>query len=883
MDEITVSSPFLGLGVTIGNLAVWSGLFFSIATVFFYTRAMLRDMRRPAVSEEQRRDDKRREETNRTRRAGNGRDRNHRPAKNAPADTNPYDQVTDAMGLLGRRFFYATCAAVVVGALSLWGLILSHQYAVHYIWKNSNNALHFGYRFASFWGDQEGTFFLWALYNLAYGTVLIRRAPQDERWVMPFFGLVNISLFTLMAFMNPFWMHNPKEVHQQLTQMGAPAEVLALLPSNFGQHLNYYFGWAKYLRMVDGKGLNESLQNPWMVIHPPTLFLGYAGMMVPSAFALGALMRRDYDRWTTQAASWLTFSWGVLGTGIFLGAYWAYETLGWGGYWSWDPVENSSIIPWFVGTALMHGLLAQRVRGNYKQANLFLGVALGISVLLGSFLVRSGVLSDVSVHSFASPQFSVFCTLVAALAIYTVLGLGIWLWRYKDIDGEIAYEHVWERHFGFFLGLIVLSATALVITFGVTLPVWGPWLRGGEKTTVDYTFYNKALLPVTFVLVLLMGLTPLMPWRKVREDRALKPMALTVLIGMGVTTLFFLFAAIYAWQGGFSTQNDPAYLAFGILMALALAPNFQFLFRSFRTGVLQTGPWLAHIGFIMMLGGVVVTSRFNSTKMVEKLEVGQSVTALGREFTFLGQRGPQGPADRDRVLIDMKMPDGKVVHFAPKLFVSKQTGQTMAWPELRHEWFGGLWGDLYIEPTGVDVSNVVGANEIKKEEPALLRVQRRSTDPADEVVVTFHGLDTAGLQQEMRTPSGKPAMIYGLLTVAVNGKAQEIRAPMRVGPGEGEAPFKFDPIPVPLRGLNQGTPYSLLFKTNMQPSNLQAEVQLAPQDGVPQGYFQILHVPGIHLLWFGCYIMIAGMAISFRRRSLLARRPVLVRADPAHG
>ncbi|MBM3458238.1 MAG: hypothetical protein FJX77_06870, partial [Armatimonadetes bacterium] len=770
MNDISFSSPFLGLGVTLGNLAIWLGLGSALLAVGFYWAAMLRAMRRPTpvVSPDQPIEN-----------GGERKKRAGRAGKNgshAATPPDPYERRTEQLGLWGRRAFLVTCLCTVVGSLCLWSLILTQQYSLHYIWKNSNNALAFGYRFASFWGDQEGTFFLWGLYNTGLGLVLLRRAREDERWVMPFFGLVNVSLFSLLSFMNPFWFEDPAGIREMLTREQAPAEVMGLLPSGFWEQLSYYFGWAKYLKMLDGKGLNESLQNPWMVIHPPTLFLGYSSLMIPASYALGALMRRDYDGWATRAASWLTFAWGILGTGIFLGAYWAYETLGWGGYWSWDPVENSSIIPWLTGTALLHGLIAQRVRGNYKQANLFLGVMLGVSVLLGSFLVRSGVLSEVSVHSFASPQQSVFWTLVAALTIWFLLGMGIWFWRYRDIQGEIAYENVWERHFGFFLGLIVLSAIALIVTFGVTLPVWGPWLRGGEKASVEYTFYNKALLPVIFMTVLLMGITPLMPWRKVREDAGLKPIALGVLIGMGVVGLFFLFAALYAWQGGFTTQNDPAYLAFGLMVVLALIPNFQFLFRSTRAGILQTGPWLAHIGFILMLGGVVVTSRFNTTQMVTKLEMGQSVRILGREFSFQGQRAPSGPADRDRLLIDMKMPDGKVIHFAPKLFISKQdraNPQTMAWPEIRHEWFGGLWGDLYVSPSGVDLSNMAGVKELHKEEPAVIKVQRRSTDPEEEVSVIFHGLDTAELQREMKQQTGKPAKIYGLLTVEIAGNKRE--------------------------------------------------------------------------------------------------------------
>ena len=875
LSEFLYRSQVMGFAVTLGNFAIWLGLAAAVACTLCYWGGMLRLVRAARGAEPVP--------------AANG-GKNGNGKKNGEAEL-PTPRAT----LWGRRFFIATCAFAIVGSLALWTLIFTQNYNIAYIWANSNKAIAPGFRFASFWSNQEGTFFLWALYNAVIGWVFLRRSRPDEAWVMPFFTLVNVSLFTLLTFMNPFWHHSPEQVRTDLKEMGVPESMLGFLPAGLGQQIAYYLGWGQYVEMRDGKGLNEQLQNFWMVIHPPTLFVGYSSMMVPSCFALGALMRRDYDGWVSRAFPWLLFSWLILGIGIFLGAYWAYETLGWGGYWSWDPVENSSIIPWVVGTALLHGMVAQRNRGNFKQANLFLGAFTGVAVLLGSFLVRSGVLSDVSVHSFASPQQSVFNTLLTILILWFVVSLIIWVVRFRDIQSEIAYENVWERHFGFFLGLIVLTAMGLVITFGVTMPVWKPWITpGAETTSVEHTFYNRALLPVTFMMAVLMAITPLMPWKQVREKaRPLKPFTITVLVLSGLLTLAFGVCAVHAWRNGFRSHtdtppgfaNDPAYLVFGLMLAVALATNCVCGWRALRGGFLNTGPWVAHIGFCVMMAGIVITTRFKQVHNVERLDLGESVTVLGRTFTFRGQREAASPRDRDRLLIDMEY-RGRTTNLAPRLFVSKISGQTMAWPQILHEGFN----DLYVEPSGVDTTGAVRLTDVKKfeeapvdGEPIMPRgviVQHRRSSPQDQVTVEFLGLDTSEMQRTMKSvdhESGKMPEGFRLWAdarVTINGEVHVVRPAVHVH-FEGEG-LHWDPIPIVIQGLNQPTRYVFQFeKTNLQPGKLTADFAFVPDEKVNQGYFQVYHVPGIQVLWFGCYLLFAGGFIAWRRRVQLARKAAL--------
>ncbi|HTE19010.1 MAG TPA: hypothetical protein VK689_11605, partial [Armatimonadota bacterium] len=293
-------------------------------------------------------------------------------------------------------------------------------------------------------------------------------------------------------------------------------------------------------------------------------------------------------------------------------------------------------------------------------------------------------------------------------------------------------------------------------------------------------------------------------------------------------------------------------------------------------GFTNIGPWLAHIGFIVMLAGVVITSRFNTTRSFQKVEVGQAVTALGRQFIYRGQRPAAGPADRDRLLIDMVV-NGKTTHLDPKLFVSKISEQTMAWPQIMHEWIGGAWGDVYVEPSGVDNTNVIKIEGVKKndEKATGTHVQHRSSDPEDELAIRFLGLDTSEMQKQMQQKGGepKPFTVYANALLYINGTEREIRPALRIVPTTQG--IRTDPIPMRVEGLRQGTGYSLLFKdTNMEPGNLDASFELVPDEAVPQGYFQVLHVPGIQVLWWGCYLMIAGAFVSWlRRRNLAGRTP----------
>jgi len=298
---------------------------------------------------------------------------------------------SDSLKVLGRRFFQLQAFAVVSIFVILFYIIFSHRYEFYYAWKHSSNALPVYYMISCFWEGQEGSFLLWMFWNATIGLVLTRKAGSWESPVMAVVGLAQFALATMLLGFE--W----GELHIGSTPFALFRDIKADMIAN----IPVLEGKAKYLMALkDGNGLNPLLQNYWMVIHPPTLFLGFALTVVPFAYSIAGLwMRRDRE-WLKPALKWSLLCVGVLGVGIVMGGFWAYESLSFGGYWAWDPVENASLMPWLIMAAAAHMILISRNTGRHLfTSHLLIQLSYWL-VLYATFLTRSGILGDASVHSF---------------------------------------------------------------------------------------------------------------------------------------------------------------------------------------------------------------------------------------------------------------------------------------------------------------------------------------------------------------------------------------------------------------------------------------------------------------------------------------------------
>jgi cytochrome c-type biogenesis protein CcmF len=492
--------------------------------------------------------------------------------------------------LRGRRsaaagWAFVAHALLLVGALSLlWWLFLAHRFEYEYVAQYSSRALSPALTFAASWAGQEGSILLWVTLAALLGLALLRQPGALTHPAMFFVGLLQSGLLLLLLVRTPFRMS-------------------ATVPA-------------------DGLGLNPLLEDPWMVVHPPVLFLGYAALALPFALALAALVRQDYKEWNRMAWPWALFGVVTLGAGIVLGGIWAYKVLGWGGYWGWDPVENASLIPWLVAVALLHGLLIQRTTGSLVRTNLVLASLGWVTVLAGTYLTRSGVLQDFSVHSFTD------LGLNAPLKGNLVLGLALPLVllgrRWAAIGGGQTRWVSLSRESALWLGLVTVLVLAALVTVGTTAPVYTA--LAGKPASVRPAFYEAVSVPMGIALVLLMALAPALRWSRQQGLSWL----VTVVPGLALGVVALVAGAI-------AGMRQPAPLALLGTTAIALGVNAVWMVRLFRRGWAYGAGHLGHVGIAVMVLGMVLAGTLGRSERV-RLVQGVPGRALGYELTFRGER-----------------------------------------------------------------------------------------------------------------------------------------------------------------------------------------------------------------------------------------------------
>src|SRR6187401_829426 len=380
------------------------------------------------------------------------------------------------LALSARNALIASFFSTLVAAAVLVAGFLRDDFSLAYVAGHSSRALPFAYKLSDFWGGQEGSLLLWLLVLTGYSALAVwfarKRARDLVVWVTPVLGGIAVGFsWLLVGVSSPF------------DTIPAPA---------------------------DGNGLNPSLQNPYMVAHPVLLYLGYVGLAVPFAFAMGALLSGRMDeRWIVATRRWTIVAWTALGVGQLLGAHWAYQEVGWGGYYAWDPVENAALMPWLAATAFLHSVMIQEKRGMLRVWNhLLVMLAFSLS-LFGTFLTRSGVLN--SIHSFTEssigPWFLGFiCFVVAA-------SLALLFYRLPLLRANTKLESLVSREATFLYNNLLLVALCLTILWGVTFPILSEAVRG-EAVTVGRPYYNFFFRSFGLPLLLLMGIGPLIAWRR---------------------------------------------------------------------------------------------------------------------------------------------------------------------------------------------------------------------------------------------------------------------------------------------------------------------------------------------------------------------------------
>ncbi|MFQ5543632.1 MAG: heme lyase CcmF/NrfE family subunit [Nitrospiria bacterium] len=520
--------------------------------------------------------------------------------------------VTPLMGLktgnatwvvVGRRSVVATFVLITFGMATLVYSYLTENYAVKYIAATSNSKLPIFYKVAGLWGGHEGSLLLWAWILALYCMLAVVIHWKSQPAVMPY--LIFIESIVLNGFLLLIlFLSNPFE-----TSFPAP---------------------------LDGRDLNPLLQDPAMVVHPPLLYLGYVGLSIPFSFAMAALFSgRLGEEWIKATQRWTVFAWLSLTLGIGMGGYWAYYELGWGGYWGWDPVENAAFMPWLVATAFLHSTMVQEKRKMFKVWNLFLIILAFSLSLIGTFLVRSGILS--SVHSFAAdPGRGVF--ILGFVTFMLLLSFGTLILRSAKLKSNVRMDSMVSRESVFlFNNLFFLVALATVFV-GTLYPLLMEVMEL-QKVSVGAPYYNAVFMPVALGLVFLMGVGPYIPWRKSTSQNIKKLFGAPLLVAACVLPVFYVFGVqkpyALAGLGVVFFVLTAVFLDFNKISAFwakrEKVNRVQGFFSAYRGNPRRISGIIIHLGVLVMVVGIIFSSMYQAEKILI-MKPGEEVTL--KDFRF---------------------------------------------------------------------------------------------------------------------------------------------------------------------------------------------------------------------------------------------------------
>jgi len=501
-------------------------------------------------------------------------------------------------GVIGAAVF--TTAA----ALSLIYLLMTSDFSIEYVAMYTSSDLPAFYKFSALWAGNNGSLLLWAWVLTIIAAVVV--TGRKNRDLLPYVGSVMslVSLFFLF--------------------------LLSTNSNPFAKLVN---------QVVEGNGLNPMLQNPGMVIHPITLYLGYVGFTVPFAFAIAALItRQSDDRWIKITRKWTIISWFFLSLGNLFGAQWAYVELGWGGYWAWDPVENASLIPWLTGTAFLHSVMVQERKNMLKIWNMLLIIFTFGLTLFGTFLVRSGVVA--SVHAFGDSSlgmyFLVFTTLMMMGSLYLVAD------RINMLKQGSEFEGVVSKESSFLLNNLLLVGSAFSILWGTIFPIVSEGFTG-SKVTVGPPFFNAINAPIGLAFILLMGICPLIAWRRANPRKMLKnfiipaavAVGLTIALAMvGITKPYAMLAFVIC---GFVTASTIQDVIKGVFVRRSMTGEgiFLSLSRLLVRNRRRYGGYIIHMGIVMMIVGIAGSNTYN-LEFTKTVKPGQSIQVEGYNVSFRG-------------------------------------------------------------------------------------------------------------------------------------------------------------------------------------------------------------------------------------------------------
>lgn len=720
----------------------------------------------------------------------------------------------------GRILYYIGAFSVIGASAFLLYNILTHQFQYTYVWEQSNRELGLALLISTFYAGQEGSFMLWTFMTAVIGIFLMRYLGKGDRLepqVMSVYGLVLAFLTFILILKSPFnyvWDSFPGEVQ---------------------------YGFVP----PDGRGLNPLLQNFWMSIHPPTLFIGFSSMAVPFCFAIGTLMKNRYKDWIGFAMPWLLFSGGILGLGIMMGGYWAYGVLGWGGYWAWDPVENSSFIPWLIIVAAIHTMVAQKRTGGYVKTNLILCIIAYLLVLYSTFLTRSGVLGDSSVHSFVDPGQEVYLSLIVFMSSFILISIVSIIARLKTLKEYIpANKAMLTRENALFIGSLTLCAAAVIILAGTSWPIIA-------KGSIDPEFYNKMNLPIAILIAFINGMSLLLKWKTSSDEKFLQGLVFPLILAI-IVTAGLVFIGV----------QDFLFALFALAALFSLFVNLEIAARLFRKQKDSAGAYIAHIGLALVFLGIIASAKYSKEENVT-LELNKPVNALGYTMTYIGATPFQDANNKTdtKYHFNIKVEqDGKEIDLRPVMYYSAFSQGVMKNPDIANF----ATKDLYISPMGLVEPEVFSEGDMHE-------FKKGETKQVGDLTVEFVDFDFGNMKAGGEEIQSGNFEMGATLKVKDSKFTENVLTKIKYTEGNpeyyearmtGNDNYSFYFTKMAVKGENEGGPSGTFAIVDNRMKKEHDETKVTEESLIITASIK----PFINILWAGTVVLVAGFFISIIRR-----------------
>ncbi len=765
---------------------------------------------------------------------------------------------------MGRVGFWIHFLLVLAVFSVLYYIIECHLFEYHYAWEHSSFSMPGKYLLSCFWEGQQGSFMLWTFWQALLGLVVMYTSGKLEARVMTIISLVQVLLGTMLL---GFYFGD--NIHIGVTPFDMLRDAMQNAP---------IFKNPNYLTFIkDGNGLNVLLQNYWMVIHPPVLFLGFGTTLVPFAFCLAALWAGEYKLFVKPVLSWSLFNGAVLGTGIMMGGAWAYESLNFGGYWAWDPVENSSLVPWLTLIAGLHTLLEYKSTGRALRLTFILLLLSHLLVWYSTFLTRTGILGTTSVHAFTGDGSAMFYHLIAVLAVLLLLSVFLLVYRWKTMPAVVQEEETFTREFWLFIGSAILFISATHIVVMTSIPVWSPalkWITNKDFSLLDpMSHYNSVEVWIAVLIGSLSASTLYMKYRHTDNKTLLRQLAVPAVIAL------VLSAAIAAFQSINLFQYDLMLFAavYGMVCSVAYAVTIQ------KCNLPKSGPAIAHFGFAMVLLGILLSSfnkhvisnntgeifRFGNKSEKENIREGMENVILFRNkavklgeylATYTGDSAVEGKDKRVYYKVDFERTDTaskKITEqftLYPDAFINPKGQQGLsANPSTKHYWDR----DIFTFINAVQTTKADDPSSVKK---AVVRNDGDSVQLQNGAFMIFKGFRKLGRDSRVAAGDSDLGVAATFQVYGTGGKRMKDLEPVYVLLN-GKTP-QMNPDSLIEIGLN--VRFNLSIADDQRPL---ADVMIQQQD--PMDNYIVLKAivfPYINVLWLGVILMVFGFFVSLFSR-----------------